>query len=94
MLEFRIVIQQGKGRPYSLYTYNNFNQCYNELLELIKNRKNCVNKKYYVANDFFDNEYEPTLENLILYNIQVREVSVWKDYTENANQKNNVVYFR
>ena len=51
MKEYTIIIQHGKGKPFSLHTFNNFDLCYCKLLEMINTPK--VNMEYYVLNDFF-----------------------------------------
>lgn len=93
MLEYRIVEQHKKGKEYSLWSFYSFNECYSKLLEMIENQKKCVSNKYYVCNDFYDNEYEPFFEDLTKFTIQVREVTNWKDYKENTQQKNNNILF-
>lgn len=91
MLEYTIVIQKGKGRPYSLHTFDNFNACYCKLLEMIKTPK--VNMEYYVLNDFYKNEYIPFIDNITKYTIKVRNVSEWEIYSEEQTSDNIIRLF-
>ena len=93
--EFRIVKQVGNSKPYSLYTFSNFNDCYVHLLELIQNQQRCVNKKYYVTNAFFKNKYPAFVDGIITYTIEVRKVEEWNKYIEdnsNYRKENKIVY--
>ena len=64
MKEYTIIIQHGKGKPFSLHTFNNFDLCYCKLLEMINTPK--ANMEYYVVNDFFKNEYTPFIDNITI----------------------------
>ena len=39
MKEFRIVVQNGKAQPYSLWTFQTYESCYFKLIELINDKK-------------------------------------------------------
>lgn len=82
MLEYRIVTQNGTGRPYSLTTYNNFTQCYAQLLALIAERQDDYTRGYYVLNDFYDNKYPPLFGEVTKYRIERREVEEWEMVSE------------
>ena len=91
MKEYTIIIQHGKGKPFSLHTFNNFDLCYCKLLEMINTPK--VNMEYYVLNDFFKNEYTPFVDNITKYTIKVRNVSEWETYSQikhSYNQERNL----
>ena len=93
MQEYTILIQKGKGHPYTLYTYNDFDVCYAKLLDMINTPK--VNMEYYVLNDFYKNEYIPFIDNITKYTIKVRNVSEWETYSEKKHshnlKRNNVI---
>lgn len=55
--KYRITIQQGLAMPYSLFEYNNLNEIIKKLEELIEDEKE-NDKKYYILNDIYKNEYE------------------------------------
>ena len=86
MKEYTIIIQHGKGKPFSLHTFNNFDLCYCKLLEMINTPK--VNMEYYVLNDFFKNEYTPFVDNITKYTIKVRNVSEWETYSQTKHSYN------
>lgn len=90
MEEYRIVQQIGNSKPYSLYTFNNFNDCYLHLLNLIQIQQSSVRKKYYVTNSFFNNKYPPFLDGIVQYTIEVREVNEWKEYKEEKVASKNL----
>ena len=93
MKEYRIVIQKGNSKPYSLWTFSNFNSCYGKLLEMINNNKTFVNKLYYITNPFFNNIYQPNLPNMTYYTIECRNVSDWKFLKEIEKNTNNIIPF-
>ena len=93
MLEYRIVQQIGKGKPFCVDVFNDFNSCYDCLINHIEYRKTCVNNKYYVLNDFFENEYELIFDNMHKFVIEVREVQNWNTYSKFKNTKNNLYFF-
>lgn len=80
MKEYRIVVQKGNCRPYSLWTFKTFDDCYIKLLELINLQSMNVKKEYYVINNFFDNQYVPFLNDITKYTIECREVTEWRKY--------------
>lgn len=90
MEEYRIVKQIGDSKPYSLYIFNNFNDCYMYLLKLIDIQQTSVNKKYYVTNSFFKNKYPPFINGIIRYTIEVREVDSWKEYKESKTSSKSI----
>ena len=97
--EYRIVIQQGGGKPYSLWTFKSFNECYAQLIELIQNQTKNVKKEYYVTNDFFKNEFQPFYNGITKYTIQKRKVNEWETYTKSKEEKaqkekSNIISFR
>ena len=95
MLEFRLVVQNGDARPYSLWTFPNFEACYVKLIEIIQNKSTCVRPEYYVINEFYKNTYQPFLKDITKYTIECREVTEWvlyKKENEKNNKKSNIVY--
>lgn len=93
MKEYRIVRQNGNSKPYSLWSFSNFDSCYGKLLELINSQSLCINKLYYVTNKFFNNNYQPNLPNMTYYTIECRTVSDWEIVTEKENNTNNIILF-
>ena len=93
MKEYTIIIQHGKGKPFSLHTFDNFDLCYGKLLEMIHRPK--VHMEYYVMNDFFNNKYVPFVDNITKYTIKVRNVSDWETYSQVKHsynhKRNNVI---
>ena len=85
MLEYRIMRQNGTGKPFSLWTYSSFDACYYKLLELIENCSSRVCKDYYVFNDFYENEFFPSAT--YKFKIEYREVGNWKSYTSEKKEK-------
>lgn len=79
MLEYRIIRQNRNGKPFSLWTFDNFEACYCKLLDMINNTGDCFSKDYYVFNDFYNNECLPSA--LIKFKIECREVGEWKVYS-------------
>lgn len=92
MLEFRIVIQNGNARPYSLSTYPTFEACYSQLVQLIHDKSTQVRHEYYVLNDFYNNTYPPFLGDITKYKIEWREVAEWNIYKKENEQENNKKY--
>ena len=88
--EYRIIRQHGKAKPYTLWTYNSFEACYQKLLELISTSGNRFGTDYYVYNDFFENEH--TKEATDKYMIECRDVGEWIRYSEKENVNNNEYY--
>ncbi len=93
MEEYRIIVQKGKGKPYSLWSFSNFNDCYMKLLEITSNHSNMVNKEFYVNNDFWNNKYQPFLPNITFYTVECRNVSKWETYKEKSKSKNKILPF-
>lgn len=95
MREYRIVIQHGNARPYSLWTFKTYEACYLKLMEFISAKKDAVNDKYYVLNDFYENKHIP-FGDITKYKIEIRETTEWKILTEKEKEiKNNnkIIYF-
>ena len=89
MKEYRIVIQRGKGTPYSNWTFKTFEACYSKLLDLIEQQSTNVKKEYYVINNFYKNPYPAFLSDIVKYTIECREVTSWKVY-DRREGKNDV----
>ena len=85
MQEYRILRQNGTGKPFSLWTYSSFEACYCKLLELVDDCSSCVHKDYYVFNDFYENEFFPSAN--YKFKIECREVGKWKSYSNEKNIK-------
>ena len=90
MKEFCIYKQVGSATPYRVESYPTFEKAKESLLIMISDF-DYRRKIYYIDNDFFDNKYPPYLSNSIYYQIQVREVTEWKQFKfyENTFEKNN-----
>ena len=73
-MEYRIVTQKGRAKPYSLWTFNTYEACYLKLMELIQQHNSMVQKEYYVTNENFENEYPAFLADITKYTIQCRSV--------------------
>lgn len=95
MKEYCIYNVWNGGTPFITHDKTkSFSQIMN-ILENIIVWDESVNTKYYVENDFFDNKY-PNIVKCKHYKILVREVSSWKEYTDDnltTKNKNNVFYF-
>ena len=89
MQEFRILRQNGTGKPFSLWTFSSFEACYCQLLELIEDCSNCVCKDYYVFNDFYENEFFPSAN--YKFKIECREVGKWRTYVTEENKNNKKI---
>ena len=87
MQEYRIIRQNGTGKPFSLWTYNSFETCYCKLLELIVDCSSCVHKDYYVFNDFYKNEFFPSAT--YKFKVEYRQVGEWQTYEEEKQQRKN-----
>lgn len=95
MKEYRVMQQFGDGRPFYYLTFKTFEGAFSELLRLIALHKQGVNKKYFVLNDFYKNEFPSLLNDMYKLWIEYREVDEWKMSTgkEKENKKsNNIVY--
>ena len=86
MLEYRIIRQNGTGKPFSLWTFNSFEACYCKLIEMVNNCGNCFNRDYYVFNDFYENDYFPSAS--FKFKVEFREVGEWKTYSTEKKHKN------
>ena len=89
LLEYRLVIQNGNAKPYSLSTFDNFYDCYCQLLSMISMQSRWIHNEYYVLNDFYKNEYPPFLKDIRKYKIEVREVGTWRIYSSKDKKRNN-----
>ena len=85
--------QIGKGKAFCNDVFYDYNSCYDCLTKYIEYRKTCVNNKYYVLNDFFENEYELIFDNMHKFVIEVREVQKWDTYSKYKKSKNNLYFF-
>ena len=94
MLEFRIIEQIGDSKPFSLWYFKTYEQCYLKLLELIDDCRDTVKKEYYVLNEFYKNEHPPFLSNIRKFKIECREVEEWFKYEPDVKAKNKVIPFR
>lgn len=89
--KYRITIQQGLAMSYSLFEYNNLYECIKKLKELIKDEKE-NERKYYVLNNFYKNEYE-YIEPIKKFSIEELINNKWvlfkkseEAYPENKNK--------
>lgn len=85
MTEYRVVVCHNNAKPFSLYTFNDFHDCYAELIRLISIKQNSAKPEYYVYNDFYENIYPPIINQLTTFKIECRKVSNWEMYTENKD---------
>ena len=87
--EYSIYQKHGKGKPYILHTYNNIDSAKFKLYNIIKTEEE-RGRRYFVDNDFFNNKYT-LVGDLYYLKIIVRDVTDWKDYSEqeyiNKNDK-------
>ena len=77
MKEYRIITQYGKGKPFSLETYTNYEICIIKLNEYIERQKQ-LDRKYFVLNNFFENEFQLDYDTT-KYKIECREVEEWTE---------------
>lgn len=89
MKEFRIVVQNGKAQPYSLWTFQTYEACYLKLIELINDKKKSVKNEYYVINDFWKNEFDPFYADITKYKVEVREVKEWQTFGKKIKYNHN-----
>ena len=89
MYEYRIVIQHGQAKPYSLWSFNTYEACYFKLMEFINDRKHSARKEYFVENDFFENEYPAYIDGITRYRIEFRDVSKWEILSQKIKSKRN-----
>ena len=57
MTEYRIIRQNNNAKPFSLWTFDNFEACLCKLQDMINDTGNCFCKDYYVFNSFYENHY-------------------------------------
>ena len=96
MQEFRIVVQNGSAKPYSLWTFSTFEACYSKLIAFIQYKSSQVKPEFYVLNDFYENKYPAFLNDITKYTIEHRVVNEWEKYSkEEEKQKNDnkIIYF-
>lgn len=94
MKEYGIYIRQGRGRPYMIHIYDNINSAKLKLYEIIQLEEE-RQRFYYVDNDFYNNKYA-NVNNLKYLCIKERDVSDWKNYSEDKiqkNENNKILYF-
>ena len=82
MEEYRLIIQKGECRPYSLWTFSTFDACYFKMLQMINEQQTHVRKEYFVINDFYNNIYPPFLAEITKYKIEYRNVGEWNVYSK------------
>ena len=87
MKEFRIIQQHRNGKPFSPWTFNNFESCYSQLLILIENTGNYFHRDYYVFNNFYENEFTTSASEK--FKIEVRDVGAWETYEKEEQIKNS-----
>lgn len=96
MKEYRIVVQNGNAKPYSLWTFSSFDCCYVKLLEFIQDKSTQLRPEYYVINSFYKNKYPALLGTITTYKIECREVTEWNLYSKEVEEKrenSKIIYF-
>ncbi|MCI8411871.1 MAG: hypothetical protein HFJ40_05525 [Clostridia bacterium] len=87
MKEYGIYIRQYSGTPYMIHIYDNITSAKLKLYEMIQLDEE-RQKPYFVDNDFYNNKYNISIK-LKYYCIKEREVSEWKNYSEEKNNREN-----
>lgn len=96
MKEYSILIIHDGGCPYYLKNFNTFESCFEALENIISLEKE-RGRRYFVDNDYFENDYKFCgYENLKYISIKVREVTEWENFSKdnkikNPNDKNKKV---
>lgn len=91
MKEYSIYCIYYGAKPFYLSTFNSFMEAKLKLYDMI-NLEMQRNRPYYVDNEFFDNIFPPTLNNIKYFCIKERTVSTWEKTTE-GSKKNNILFF-
>lgn len=92
MKEYSIYCIYYGAKPFYLSTFNSFIEAKLKLYDII-DLEIQRNRPYYVDNDFFDNIFSPTLNNIKYFCIKERNVSSWKKTVEESKNKNNILFF-
>ena len=89
--EFCVYIRNGRGSPYNISPYHNFEDALvalNNMVSLEIER----GRFFYVDNDFYDNKYPPNMYGKY-FCIMERNVTQWEKYesvsAKRKNSKNN-----
>lgn len=94
MKQYGIYIRVGSGTPYMVHFFDNINSAKIKLYEMLQLEEE-RQRPYFVDNDFFDNKYNSS-SKLKYFSIKVREVSDWKQYSEEKEgeiKDNNIIFF-
>ena len=92
MKEYSIYCIYYGAKPFYLSTFNSFMEAKLKLYDII-DLEIQRNRPYYVDNDFFDNIFSPTLNNIKYFCIKERNVSSWEKTVEESKNKNNILFF-
>lgn len=84
MKEYCIFVIYRGGTPYTVGSYNTFQLAQSALMNMISGFDQ-RGKIYYIDNDFFDNKYPLGLQS-VYYQIQERDVTEWKKYSEDKGK--------
>lgn len=97
--EYTIFCRCGQGKPYNLHTFDNLEVAKIKLYDIISLEQE-RNRPYYVHNDFYENEYPPTV-GCKIFCIKKRTISDWEIYSQleeqlkhNSEEHNNVILFK
>ena len=92
--EYAIFCRHNGGKEFIIDTYKNFDAAYYRLMDIISRRQE-LNYKTYVHNDFYENTDLPTIKGCSIYCIKFRQVSnyiVYSKKSESKNEKSNIFY--
>ncbi len=97
--EYTIFCRVGQGKPYNLHTFDNLQIAKIKLYDMISLEQE-RNRPYYVYNDFYKNEYPPTV-GCKIFCIKKRTITDWEIYSQleeqikhNPEEHNNVILFK
>lgn len=90
MLEYTIFVTCGRCPSYSILSFDNIYECQNKLYDMVDLERE-RHRPYYVDNDFFNNEYPPTINGKI-FCIKERDITEWKRYSKKTFN-NNIIKF-
>ena len=83
MKQYGIYIRQGSGCPYMIHYFDNIFNAKAKLIEMVGVEES-RQRPYFVDNDFFHNKYN-LVGNLKYFCIKKRDISDWKNYSENIS---------
>lgn len=95
MKEYGIYRRNNGGKAFMLDIYNNDISAKLRINELVSYWEE-KGYQYYIDNDYYDNKYPLILNNCFYCSIKVREVSDWKNYSEekeSCKNKSNIIFF-